>query len=63
VNGFGKHAAGKTLDVQVFHDDGSEVLHQFVGLLVLKMFALVGDVGMRLLQQQDCFMPAIRLLI
>src|SRR5277367_2948126 len=49
VNRFRKHAAAEAFYVQVFHDDGSESLHQFVGFLMLKVFALIPDVLVRFL--------------
>ena len=49
VNRFRKHAAAEAFYVQVFDDDGSESLHQFVGFLMLKVFALIPDVLVRFL--------------
>ena len=49
MNRVRKHAAAEAFYVQVFDDDGSESLHQFVGFLMLKVFALIPDVLVRFL--------------
>jgi|SRR5271167_1800986 len=54
VNCFGKNASRQTLDVEVFDGNHAEVLYQPVRQLVLKIFALIGNVLVHFLQQQDC---------
>src|SRR6267143_1317280 len=56
VNRFGKDSPRQTLDVQVFDGHHAEVLHKPIRQLVLKVFPLVPNVSVRLLQQQNCFM-------
>jgi len=63
VNRVRKHAAAEALYVQVFDDDGSESLHRFVGFLMLKVFALIPDVLLRFLQQQNGLVPTLRFLV
>src|SRR5271170_4106443 len=63
VNRFRKHTAAQAFHVQVFNNDGSEVPHQFKCFLVLKLFALIPDVLMRFLYQQNGLVPTLRFLI
>jgi len=54
VNRFGEDSRRQTFDVQVFDGNHAEVLHKPIRWLVLKVFALTGNVLVRFLQQQDC---------
>ena len=52
VDGLGQHAAGHPFDLEVFHRDHAVVIHQGSGDFVVKVVALILDVGM--LTRQNC---------
>ena len=52
VDGLGQHAAGHAFDIEVFHGDHAVVIHQGSGDFVVKVVALILDVGM--LTRQNC---------
>ena len=55
VDGLGQHAAGHPLDLEVFHRDHAVVIHQGSGDFVVKVVALILDVGV--LTRQNCKRP------
>ena len=53
MNCFRQHSASETLDVQVFYENHSELIHQHSSQLVLVVVALVKDVLVNLTQQHN----------
>ena len=58
MNCFRQHSPGKTLDVQVFHENLSKLLHQLASQFVVMVITLVEDVLVNLTQEHNCLATA-----
>lgn len=59
VNRFGKHPARQSFDIQIFNRNDAVMIDECAAELVVKVRALVPDVRMCLLQQQDSFPASV----
>ena len=58
MNCFRQHSPGKTLDVQVFHENLSKLLDQHARQFVVMVITLVEDVLVDLTQEHNCLATA-----
>jgi len=58
MNCFRQHSPGKTLDVQVFHENLSKLLDRHARQFVVMVITLVEDVLVDLMQGHNCLATA-----
>ena len=58
MNCFRQHSPGKTLDVQVFHENLSKLLDQHACQFVVMVITLVEHVLVNLTQEHNCLATA-----